>query len=171
MGLRYMIDGVYNFSKIDCEVYKEDLIELIQVFDNEYFHGLQFPHTAKKDFPPIDSLGISFVYFHNNAIVGYIRYSDSLACCDTFKSKYISQVYVKKEVRNLGIGKKMMSYAIDCFQTENCDFVRIDANRKFGATLKSEFGFECLGKVLFMMIKHKMTYLGHYVLDVRKSKI
>jgi predicted N-acetyltransferase YhbS len=170
-GSKAICDGIYYFPEIVDKISEEVLKDFRLLFldcDNEYFNGTQFRRDINK-VPPITSIGISFVCFRNNSIVGYIVSNTAYGSSESFKYVYISQIYVKKELRNLGIGKKMIHNIIDFYEIASFHFLKLDTHERFGSSLEKTFGFERLGKVFFQMVRHKMIYLTSYALDLRKD--
>ena len=140
---------MYNIRKAEetdissiKEIYNKEIKECIATFDTEE----KSLEDMKKWFKSHETKNPIIVAEFDNKVLGWAslsRYDDKKAYSDTAEIS----LYISKEYRGKGIGKKMMKHLLDEGKKRGLHTViaRITDGNEVSVTLHKKFGFEYVG--------------------------
>lgn len=128
----------YQLKEYSKEYEKEVIDLLIEVCVEEY--GLDHYKDGLIEHVESDEAKKRWILLHNEKLIATICYTER---CKEISE--IKKVYVKKEYRNLGIGKKMMNMVIDYIKnTQQYESIYVGTSDHFESARKfyEKLGFE-----------------------------
>ncbi|MFT5872831.1 MAG: ribosomal protein S18 acetylase RimI-like enzyme [Clostridium sp.] len=133
-----------------------DFMELVRK-EHPYWDNLKFP--SEDEMREVFNQAISspndikiFIIEHDNIIMGYANTWDVYSVWTMGKSLIIDDLYICKEFRNKGYGKRVMNYLIDYAKSNVFKRIQLSAEKDniIAQTLYKKLGFDDEDMVFFM---------------------
>lgn len=123
------------------EYMDSDFLTVKKIIDSSFDMNIDKVYTSSN----VESL----VYEVDGNVVGYLNVTKDFDVIKNFKYAWINFVCIDPDYRGQGLGKKMVSAAIDRYN--DCKMIKLDSNPKREAANKMylDLGFEIYGTNLF----------------------